>query len=420
MAPCCFVQVKAPSPATLQKIIQKIFNFNIFHPVNSLPKSNSANKIILSCTLYVIAVMVFAVIVYNQVTGKTFLRSKITSAGNVMSYKIAINGYGRIGQSVLRALYSSSLRPEISIVAINELADIETLTYLTRYDTTHGRFPYPLHFEGDRLLIGEDVVRILKESSPENLPWKELDIDLVLECSGTFSSRKTAEKHLSSGAKRILISHPATAEMDATIVYGYNDDLLRREHTVVSNSSCTTNCLIPILDIMDRHFGVEHGVTTTIHSAMNDQPVIDSYHNTNLRLTRSALHSIVPVDTSLARGIDRIIPKFGGKFECLHIRVPTINVSAMDLSLVLKASVTAEQINKTVSEEARTKFKGLVGYTEEPHASVDFNTDPRSCIFDATQTKVCEGNLVKILCWFDNEWGFANRMLDVAYKWLQL
>lgn len=337
-----------------------------------------------------------------------------------MSFKVAINGYGRIGQSVLRAIYSSSYRSEFDICAINELADIETLTYLTRYDTTHGRFPYPLRFDMDRLYIGDDEIVILGEEDPTKLPWESLQPDLVFECSGSFEDRDTAEKHLQQGAKRLLISHPATSDVDATIIYGFNDEQLKAHHTVVSNASCTTNCIVPILKILDDRFGIINGVTTTIHSAMNDQPVIDSYHQTNLRLTRSALHSIIPVDTGLAKGIDRLMPHLASKFECLHVRVPTINVSAMDLSINLRKKTTADEINEVIKHEVITRLKGLVGYTEEPHASVDFNSDPRSSIFDGTQTKVCGDTLVKLLCWFDNEWGYANRMLDVANKWLKL
>jgi D-erythrose 4-phosphate dehydrogenase len=338
----------------------------------------------------------------------------------MMRYKVAINGYGRIGQSVLRAIYSSPFRSNFQIVAINELADIETLTYLTRYDTTHGRFPYPLRFERNYLYIGDDKIRIISEPDPTKLPWKELNADLLFECSGSFDNRKIAEHHLQSGAQRILMSHPATPDVDATIVYGYNHSLLRSEHQVVSNASCTTNCVVPVLDLLDRELGIENGVSTTIHSAMNDQPVIDSYHHTNLRLTRSALHSIVPVDTGLAKGIDRLMPQLANRFECLHVRVPTINVSLMDLSINVKTATTVSKVNEIMREAAQGPLHGLMGYTEEPHASIDFNTDPRSSIVDGTQTRVCGEKLVKMLCWFDNEWGFANRMLDVANSWLDL
>lgn len=337
-----------------------------------------------------------------------------------MHYKVAINGYGRIGQSVLRAIYSTPYRSKFTIVAINELANIETLTYLTRYDTTHGRFPYPLRFDKDYLHIGEDKIRVINQPDASKLPWKNLDVDLLFECSGSFDDKKTADYHLKSGAKRILMSHPATPEIDATIVYGYNHSLLRADHQIVSNATCTTNCVIPILDILDRALGIENGVSTTIHSAMNDQPVIDSYHHTNLRLTRSALHSIIPVDTGLAKGIGRLMPQLANRFECLHVRVPTINVSVMDLSINVRTATTASKVNQIIQEEAQGSLQGLMGYTEEAHASVDFNTDPRSSIVDGTQTRVCGAKLVKMLCWFDNEWGFANRMLDVANNWLSL
>ncbi len=337
-----------------------------------------------------------------------------------MTYHIAINGYGRIGQSLLRAIYSTPFRSKFKIVAINDLADIETLTYLTRYDTTHGRFPYPLRFDGDCLFIGNDRIRIINEPDPAKLPWRDLNIDLLFECSGSFSNRAPAEMHLASGARRLLLSHPAIPHIDATVVYGYNHALLQSSHRLVSNASCTTNCIVPVLDILHREFGIVNGVTTTIHSAMNDQPVIDSYHHTNLRLTRSALHSIIPVDTGLAKGINRLMPHLAGRFECLHVRVPTINVSLMDLSINVQKDTSIAEINTVMARESCGELQGLLGYTEEPHASVDFNTDPRSVVVDGTQTRVCGGRLVKMLCWFDNEWGFANRMLDVANHWLSL
>jgi D-erythrose 4-phosphate dehydrogenase len=337
-----------------------------------------------------------------------------------MTYRVAINGYGRIGQSVLRAIYSTPFRSKFRIVAINDLADIETLTYLTRYDTTHGRFPYPLRFDGDSLYIGSDRIRIINEPNPAKLPWRKLDIDLLFECSGSFFDIGPAELHLTGGAKRLLLSHPALPQVDATVVYGYNHALLQKTHRIVSNASCTTNCIVPILDILHREFGITSGVTTTIHSAMNDQPVIDSYHHSNLRLSRSALHSIIPVDTGLAKGINRLMPHLAGRFACLHVRVPTINVSLMDLAINVQKETDSAEINAIIARESTDRLRGLLGYTEEPHASVDFNTDPRSVIVDGTQTRVCCGRLIKMLCWFDNEWGFANRMLDVANHWLSL
>lgn len=336
-----------------------------------------------------------------------------------MSYRVAINGYGRIGQSVLRAIYENGLQEQFKVVAINELSDLDTVTYLTRYDTTHGRFPVSVEHNGTHLLIAGDEIQVLNESSAENLPWGDLDIDLLFECSGSFNSRTMADQHIRSGAKRLLFSQPATDEVDATIVYGLNEQLLQAEHKVVSAASCTTNCIIPVLDLIDKNLGIQNGVTTTIHSAMNDQPVIDSYHQTDLRLTRSAMHSIVPVDTGLDKGIDRLLPHLAGKFQCLHVRVPTINVSLMDMSINVERLTSVEEVNSIFRRAAEQgALKGLLGYTEEPHASVDFNRDSRSAVVDGTQTRVTEGNLIKLLCWFDNEWGFANRMLDVAGHWL--
>ncbi|MCE8014005.1 type I glyceraldehyde-3-phosphate dehydrogenase [Billgrantia desiderata] len=337
-----------------------------------------------------------------------------------MAQRIAINGYGRIGQCVLRALLERQLNRSgaqaLEVIAINELSDLDTIAYLTRYDTTHGRFPGQVATDGNRMIVDGAPITILTEPEPSRLPWAELGIDLVLECSGSFKDRATAEAHLAAGAGRLLFSQPAESDVDATIVCGINDAELTAEHRIVSAASCTTNCLVPVLTVLDRALGIEHGVTTTVHSAMNDQPVIDAYHQTDLRLTRSAMHSIVPVDTSLARGINRLMPHLAGRFECLHMRVPTINVSAMDLSLCVRRDTTAAEVNALLREASDGPLAGLLGYTEEPMASIDFNHDPRSGIVDATQTRVAGKRLIKLLCWFDNEWGFANRMLDVAQR----
>lgn len=338
-----------------------------------------------------------------------------------MSYRIAINGYGRIGQCVLRALYQRNLQHKLQVVALNELADIETLTYLTRYDTTHGRFPLTVQHDQQQLLIDGDAIEVLSVEDPEFLSWGRLGVDLVLDCSGSFSDRAQAQKHLNSGAKRLLFSNPASADIDATIIYGINHQQLTASDRIVSAASCTTNCLVPVLDLLDRQFGILNGVTTTVHSAMNDQPVIDSYHRTDLRLTRSALQSIIPVDTGLSKGIDRLLPHLAGRFQCLHLRVPTINVSLMDISVNLAQPVTVEQVNGVFRHAAsQGGLVNLLGYTEEPHASIDFNTDSRSVIVDGTQTRVSGGQLLKLVGWFDNEWGYANRMLDVAEYWLDL
>ncbi|MCE0733832.1 erythrose-4-phosphate dehydrogenase [Halomonas sp. G15] len=350
-----------------------------------------------------------------------------------MAHRIAINGYGRIGQCVLRALIEQNRaeqqegaaqrrtgpldhEPELEIVAINELSDLATIAYLTRYDTTHGRFPGEVSARDGQLVVDGRAIRVLSEPDPDRLPWAELGIDLVLECSGSFKERATAERHLAAGAGRLLFSQPAEADVDATIVSGINDHELAPTQRIVSAASCTTNCLVPVLTVLDEALGIEHGVTTTIHSAMNDQPVIDAYHQTDLRLTRSAMHSIVPVDTGLARGINRLMPHLAGRFECLHVRVPTINVSVMDLAITVRRDTSAAEVNALLAEASRGRLAGLLGYTEEPMASVDFNHDPRSGIVDATQTRVAGGRLIKLLCWFDNEWGFANRMLDVARR----
>ncbi|MEQ5766245.1 erythrose-4-phosphate dehydrogenase [Halomonas sp. H33-56] len=330
-----------------------------------------------------------------------------------MAQRIAINGYGRIGQCVLRALIERN-DPSFEVVAINELSGLDTITYLTRYDTTHGRFPGRVESRDGHLIINGHAIRVLSEEDPDRLPWRALGIDLVLECSGSFKDRATAERHLAAGAGRLLFSQPAESDVDATIVSGINDDDLTPDVRVVSAASCTTNCLVPILTVLDEALGIEHGVTTTIHSAMNDQPVIDAYHQTDLRLTRSAMQSIVPVDTGLARGINRLMPHLAERFECLHVRVPTINVSAMDMSICVKRDTSASEVNRLLREASESRLPDLLGYTEEPMASIDFNHDPRSGIVDATQTRVAGGRLLKLLCWFDNEWGFANRMLDVA------
>jgi len=334
--------------------------------------------------------------------------------------KIAINGYGRIGQCVLRALYASQQHSELQVVAINELSDIDTLTYLTRYDTTHGRFPVKVENDGQHLLVNGDRIAVLNQESPVNLPWDQLEVDLVLECTGTYTDRRTAEQHLASGARRLLFSQPADIDIDATIIYGFNSDRLLPSHQIVSSASCTTNCIIPVLDLLDKHFGIENGVSTTIHSAMNDQPVIDRYHHADLRLTRSALQSMMPVKTGLSKGIVKFMPHLQGRFECLHLRVPTINVSLMDLAINVRKPADADTVNALFRDAQNGALKGLLGYTEEPHASVDFNTDPRSVIIDGTQTRVSGGSLVKLMMWFDNEWGYTNRMLDVAQAWLAL
>lgn len=331
--------------------------------------------------------------------------------------RIAINGYGRIGRSVLRALYESELQDQIKVVAINEPADIKTIAHLTRYDSTHGRFLADIEVRDDSLSINGESIDIFHSDKLDQLPWKNLDIDVVLECSGSFSDRHSAEKHLESGAKRVLFSQPAESDVDATIVYGFNHQTLTGNETIISSASCSTNCVIPVIKVLDDNFSVEGGVITTIHSAMNDQPVLDAYHNTDLRKTRAAMQSIIPVDTGLALGIDRLMPDLAGRFQAQAMRVPTQNVSAIDLSVLVNHNIDTEAVNQALASAAEGQFAGVLGYTEEPLASCDFNHDPRSGIVDASQTRVSQHKLIKVLVWFDNEWGYANRMLDTLLSW---
>ncbi|WP_417552629.1 type I glyceraldehyde-3-phosphate dehydrogenase [Marinomonas fungiae] len=334
--------------------------------------------------------------------------------------RVAINGYGRIGRSVLRAIYENGYQDRLHVVAINELSDIETISYLTRYDTTHGRFPKPVSIKENSLMIGEDEIQCFSAVAPEDLDWASLHVDLVLECSGVFTERDQIQRFIDAGAPRVLLSQPASADVDATIVYGFNHEAVVAAQTIVSAASCTTNCVIPVLDTLQALCGVEHGATQTIHSAMNDQPIIDAYHTKDLRLTRSAMSSIIPVNTGLDRGIGRMMPELAGKISSNAVRVPTINVSLIDMVVRTQQEVTTEQVNTALQVAASSKYAGLLGYTQEAHASVDFNHDPRSVIIDGTQTQVVDGRLIKLLCWFDNEWGYANRMLDVACYWQQL
>lgn len=338
-----------------------------------------------------------------------------------MAIRVAINGYGRIGRSVLRALFEAQQAgraQNLQIVAINELADGNTIAHLTRYDSTHGRFAGPVELlDESHIRIAQWDIQLLREQDPANLPWRALAIDLVLECTGSFDDRATAQKHLDAGAKHLLFSHPATNEVDATVVYGYNHQQLSGCETIVSNASCSTNCIVPVIALLDAALGIESGMLTTIHSAMNDQPVIDAYHHTDLRKTRSAFQSIIPVETGLARGIDRLLPALAGKFEAQAMRVPVVNVSAIDLNLVVKTATDASAVNALIAQAASEQFSGVLGYTDELLASWDFNHDARSGIVDGGQTRVANGRHLKLLTWFDNEWGFANRMLDTASYW---
>jgi D-erythrose 4-phosphate dehydrogenase len=330
-----------------------------------------------------------------------------------MPIRIAINGYGRIGRNVLRALYESHQQDSINIVAINEVASPDAIAHLTQYDSTHGRFPFSVELVNNKLIIDGDSINLINKNNLKDLPWSEHNIDIVIDCTGIYGSKEDAQTHIDAGAKKVIFSHPASTDVDATIIYGINHEQLTGDETYLSGASCTTNCIVPVIATLDAAFDIKQGTVTTIHSAMNDQPVIDSYH-TDLRRTRAAGQSIIPVDTKLAAGIQRILPKFKNKFEAIAVRVPTLNVSAMDLSITVTKKVTIESINDCLKKASENQLKGILGYTEAPLVSIDFNHDPRSSIIDGTQTRVSDGHLVKLLAWCDNEWGFSNRLIDIV------
>lgn len=326
---------------------------------------------------------------------------------------IAINGFGRIGRNVLRALYESGRNSHFNVVAINDVAKPEGIAHLLKYDTAHGRFGFDVTLENETLNVAGDAIRLLAQPDINLLPWREIGVDIVLECTGKFDDRASGQSHINAGAGKVLFSSPGSPDLDNTVIFGTNDDTLKAEHKLVSNGSCTTNCIVPVIQALDAAFGVESGTITTIHASMHDQQVIDAYHP-DLRRTRAASQSIIPVDTRLAAGIERILPKFAGKFEAIAVRVPTINVTAMDLSVTLSTQVTIADVNHALKRVKEGRLQGILDYTEEPLVSVDFNHDPHSCIVDGTQTRVSHKQLVKTLVWCDNEWGFANRMLDTA------
>ncbi len=330
-----------------------------------------------------------------------------------MTVRIAINGFGRIGRNVLRALYETGRRAEITVVAINELAEAAGMAHLLKYDTSHGRFAFDVRQQRDLLLVGDDTIRILHHADIDALPWRELNVDIVLDCTGVYGSRAHGETHLQAGAKKVLFSHPGGSDLDATVVFGVNEQALKQTDRIVSNASCTTNGIIPVIKLLDDAFGIESGTVIIIHSAMHDQQVIDAYHS-DLRRARAASQSIIPVDTKLANGITRIFPKFNDRFAAIAVRVPTINVTAIDLSVFVRKAVRASEVNALLQNASEGVFRGIIDYTELPLVSVDFNHDPHSAIVDGTQTRVSGQRLIKTLAWCDNEWGFANRMLDTT------
>jgi D-erythrose 4-phosphate dehydrogenase len=337
----------------------------------------------------------------------------------MLMLRVAINGFGRIGRNVLRALYESGRQSQVKVVAINEVASADGVAHLLKYDTAHGRFKGTVDYTDQCLIVNGDKIPLYQQSDIAQINWSEAGVDIVLECTGVYSAREDAEQHIKNGAKKVLFSQPCGQDMDATIVFGINHTSLKQTDKIVSNGSCTTNCIVPIIQVLDEAYGVESGTITTIHSSMHDQQVIDAYHP-DLRRTRAASQSIIPVDTRLAAGIERILPRFAGKFEAIAVRVPTINVTAMDLSVTLRDKVSVSDVNTVLKQAAHGALKQIIDYTEEPLVSVDFNHDPHSSIVDGTQTRVSHKQLVKTLVWCDNEWGFANRMLDTALYMYQL
>jgi glyceraldehyde 3-phosphate dehydrogenase len=333
-----------------------------------------------------------------------------------MALKVGINGYGRIGRNILRALYQGKRTGQIQIVALNDLGDAKTNAHLTRHDTVHGRFPGEVTVDGDSMVVNGDRIRVLAERDPSKLPWGDLGVEIVLECTGLFTSKAKASAHLKGGAKKVMISAPGGDDVDATIVYGVNHHTLKASHTVVSNASCTTNCLVPVVKVLHDKIGVVSGIMTTIHSYTNDQVLTDVYHS-DLRRARSATMSQIPAKTGAASAVGLVLPELKGKLDGFAVRVPTINVSLVDLTFTAKRATSVDEIHQAMKEAATGSLKGILAYNDLPLVSVDFNGDPHSSIFDASLTKVIDGTLVKVCSWYDNEWGFSNRMIDATLAW---
>ena len=333
-----------------------------------------------------------------------------------MAIKVGINGYGRIGRNILRALYEAGRQKEIQIVALNDLGDANTNAHLTRYDTVHGKFPGDVKVEGNSMVVNGDRIRVLAERDPSKLPWGELGVEIVLECTGLFTSKAKAGAHLKAGAKKVVISAPGGEDIDATIVYGVNHDVLKASDTVVSNASCTTNCLAPVVKVLHDKIGVVNGIMTTVHAYTNDQVLTDVYHS-DLRRARSATMSMIPTKTGAAAAVGLVLPQLKGKLDGFAVRVPTINVSLVDLTFTAARKTDIAEINALMKSAAGGTMKGILAYSDGPLVSVDFNHDPASSTYDATLTKVIDGTLVKVCAWYDNEWGFSNRMLDTTVAW---
>jgi glyceraldehyde 3-phosphate dehydrogenase len=331
-----------------------------------------------------------------------------------MTIKVAINGYGRIGRNVLRAHYEGGKRHDIQIVAINDLGKPETNAHLTQYDTAHGKFPGSVSVDGDCMVVNGDRIKVLANRSPAELPWKDLGVDVVLECTGFFTSKEKASAHLAGGAKKVIISAPGGKDVDATVVFGVNQGVLKASDTVISNASCTTNCLAPMAKVLHESVGIESGLMTTIHAYTNDQVLTDVYHE-DLRRARSATMSMIPTKTGAAAAVGLVLPDLNGKLDGFAMRVPTINVSVVDLSFMSNKATSADEVNALLKAAAEGPLMGVLGYNTAPLVSVDFNHDAHSSVFDSTQTRVSpDGRLVKVLSWYDNEWGFSNRMLDTT------
>jgi glyceraldehyde 3-phosphate dehydrogenase len=334
-----------------------------------------------------------------------------------MAIKVGINGYGRIGRNILRALYEAKRNSQVQIVALNDLGDAKTNAHLTRYDTVHGKFPGEVAVDGDSMVVNGERIRVLAERDPAKLPWGDLGVEFVLECTGLFTSKAKAGAHLKGGAKKVVISAPGGEDVDATIVYGVNHSVLKKDHTVISNASCTTNCLAPVAKVLHDKVGIAAGIMTTIHSYTNDQVLTDVYHS-DLRRARSATMSQIPTKTGAAAAVGLVLPDLKGKLDGFAVRVPTINVSLVDLTFTAKRATSVDEVNKLLKEAASSDgWKGILGYNDGPLVSVDFNHDSHSSIFDATLTKVIDGSLVKVCAWYDNEWGFSNRMIDTTVAW---
>ncbi len=330
-----------------------------------------------------------------------------------MTIKVAINGYGRIGRNILRAHYEGGKKHDIEIVAINDLGDVKTNVHLTKYDTAHGKFPGTVGIDGEYMVVNGDKIKVLANRDPSKLPWAELGVDVVLECTGFFTSKEKASAHIAGGAKKVIISAPGGKDVDATVVYGVNHGVLKASHTVISNASCTTNCLAPLVKPLHDKIGLVSGLMTTIHAYTNDQVLTDVYHE-DLRRARSASQNMIPTKTGAAAAVGLVLPELNGKLDGYAIRVPTINVSMVDLTFTARRPTTVAEINAIMREAANGSLKGILEYTSEPLVSSDFNHNPASSTFDSSLTKVVEGSLVKVGAWYDNEWGFSNRMLDTT------